>query len=33
VDMDALSMISILITAEFLIATISLRVWLAVLVM
>jgi len=31
--MDALSMISILITVEFMIATISLRVWLAVLVL
>ena len=31
--MDALSMISILITAEFTIATISQRVWLAVLVL
>jgi hypothetical protein len=33
VDMDALSMISILITVEFTIATISQRVWLAVLVL
>jgi len=31
--MDALSMISILITVEFTIATISQRVWLAVLVL
>jgi len=31
--MDALSMISILITVEFMIATISQRVWLAVLVL